>query len=224
MLKLVAKGVKMSSLLKPLLLLPWIATLISFALLTAWLDSQLNCFPVTVITTSHATVSSVQNSLQHCFIDVSQENMTVDSRLLNDNERPSVKSIWLITMTIPYDDVESLQLLPETEIEMNNFVKESATTWQKSRLKTLVVLFFIATIFGIILALMIPFSANKIGISKKSSHILYTLWLLTLILPALIVSYSSPFFVATLLSTFTVMLTALLFQILHNHSLVDKAS
>ena len=217
MLKLVAKGVRMSSLLKPLILLPWIALLLIFAGLTTWLDTQINCYPVTVITTSQKTVTTAQNTLKHCSIDISQENMMIDSRLLNDKERPEVKSIWLVTMKIPFEDVESLQLLPEAEIEQNNFVKESATTWQKSRLKTLVILFFIATIFGIILALMIPFSADRIGISKRRSHIFYAIWLIGLTLPVLLFSYTSPFFIGALLSIITVLFTAILFQIIHNH-------
>ena len=219
MLKLVAKGVKLSGLLKPILLLPWIALLLIFAALTSWLDGQVDCFPVTVITTAESTVRSVQHNFEPCFIEVAQENLAIDSRLLNDNERPSVKSIWLITMKLPYEDVESLRLLPEAEIESNSFVKEAALNWQESRIKTIVLLFFIATIFGIMIALLTPFSADRIGITKKQSHLFYSLWLISLTLPTLFFTYSSPFFVATLLSICTVLFTAILFQIIHNRSI-----
>lgn len=218
MLKLIAKGVRLSALLKPLILLPWIALLIIFASLTSWLDTQIDCFPVTVISTDAATVDSIQQNYTPCSIEISQEKLVIDSRLLNDNERSSVKTIWLIKLRIPYDTTKNLQLLPDAVVEINSFIKESATTWQASRIKTMIILFLIATLFGIVSTLLTPFSANRMGVSKKTSHILYSIIMLSITLPVLFVSYSSPFFIASLLSILTVLLTATLFQIIHNRS------
>ncbi len=216
MLSTVARFIRFSSALKPLFLIPWAVTLISLSFTTDYMEQYIRCYPITVITTSKDTVNTIKNTIPSCSFAVQNEKVTIDSRLLNDNERAPVRTIYLVLTHIPFHLVSQVSTLSDTEIEENVFVKKAVGIWEKSKMKTLVLSFFLLTVFGVLSTLLTLFSAQKTAMSRKSAILIHSLEMLAIIVPSLALSRNAPFFLPAVLSSVLVFATGMLFQIVFN--------